>query len=190
MIIAVTGYTGAGKTTAVQFFPKSWKRVDVDALGHGVLKKKQIKKRLVAQFGKRIIMRGGVDRQKLRAKLLESQNYITELNKIIHPFLIREVQKSLKETKGNVVIDCALLKEVKLERCVDYIILIDAPTNILKKRQKAFWTKQEWELLLRNQKKIMNPDFIIENTGTKKELKQNLNKILTKIMPKLKKINQ
>ncbi len=179
MIIGVTGYTGAGKTTAVQFFPKSWKRVDVDALGHEVLKKKEIKKRLVAQFGKEIITRGRVDRQKLRAKLIKSQKSIKGLNKIVHPFLRKEVQNALKQQKKrNVVIDCALLKELKLERYVDYTILIDAPKNMLKKRQKTAWTKLEWELLLHNQKKVTNPDFIIENTGTKEELKKNVNNIL------------
>ena len=185
MIIAVTGYTGAGKTTAVQFFPKSWKRIDVDALGHGVLQREKVKKMLVATFGKDILQNREMSRQKLRAKLTTSSGSIYKLNRIVHPFLTREVQTKLKQLKKrNVVIDCALLKELKLETLVDYIILIDAPKNVLRKRQKAAWTKQEWKLLLQNQKKIVNPDFIVENTGTKNELKRSVEKIITRIMPK------
>ncbi|MEK6920493.1 MAG: dephospho-CoA kinase, partial [Nanoarchaeota archaeon] len=158
MIIAVTGYTGAGKTTAVQFFPKSWKRIDVDALGHGVLQREKVKKMLVATFGKDILQNREMSRQKLRAKLTTSSGSIYKLNRIVHPFLTREVQTKLKQLKKrNVVIDCALLKELKLETLVDYIILINAPQNLLRKRQKAAWTKQEWKLLLQNQKKIVNP---------------------------------
>ena len=186
IVIGVTGYTGAGKTTVVGLFPKSWKRIDVDALGHRVLERQEIKKRLVAVFGKEIMYNGKIVRQKLRAKLAKSGS-IAKLNKIVHPSLAREVQKALKQArkrnnKRNIIIDCALLKELKLGRYVDYILLIDAPQNVLRKRQKRFWTKQEWQLLLQHQKKVTNPDFIIENTGTKEELKKSMDKILRRVM--------
>ncbi len=184
MIIGVTGYAGVGKTTSLTYFPKTWKRISADAIGHSVLCEKKIKKGIIAVFGTVILEKETITRKKLRNIVLNSKKAMKTLNKIVHPILKKRIIdeiKKIKKEKRNILIDCAILGELELKKYIDHIILIDAPVSLIKKRNKKKWTEREIELIISHQKKIQKPYFIIENSGTKKELKKNITQILHKL---------
>lgn len=184
LVIGITGPLGAGKTTAASYFPKQWKKLDVDALGHQLLEKTKIKKKLCAVFGKQILEKNSKDaisREKLRQLLSENPRKIMQINKIIHPELQKQIKKILKKAKKrkqNIVVDCALVEQLRLAPSFDILILIIAPKKILTKRRKKSWTKKQQVLFRKQQKMPKAPDYIINNVGTKQELRKNIQKIV------------
>lgn len=187
LIIGITGPLGAGKTTATGYFPKQWRKLQVDALGHQLLGKTKIKKRLCSVFGQQILeknAKNAISRQKLRQFLAENKRKIMRVNRIMHPELQKQIKKILKkakERKQNIVVDCALVEQLQLVPSFDVLILMTAPEKILAKRRKKSWTKKQQVFFRKQQKMPKAPDFIINNIGTKQELKKNMQKIIKQL---------
>ncbi len=182
VVVGVTGVFGSGKSTASSFFPKTWKKVDVDVIGHTLLLKKEIKKRIIKNFGKEIVKNGTIDRKKLGAVVFSNPKKLILLNKIMHPLLKKAVQREIKKSKKNIVIDCALLRQLQLEKRMDFIILVTAPVKLRKQRLQTRFSKKGIEQRWNKQKQPQNPDIIIMNTGSKKELEKNMRKLSKFVM--------
>ncbi len=181
MIVAVTGFMGSGKTTATQFFPKSWKRISADAHGHILLEEPHIIKRLTAGFGNEIVKKGKIDRLLLAKRAFSNKKSLLTLNKIMHPALRQQILADIKNVrikKKHAVLDCALLQELRLEKLVDVTVLITAPASLCAKRATQ-WSKKEITERTQLQNTVQNPDFIIANTGSKSDLKKAVQKIVT-----------
>ncbi len=181
MIIAITGPMGAGKTTTTRFFPQSWKRISADALGHALLLDKKIVKRLTAAFGNDIVTKRKIDRALLAQRAFSTKNNLKKLNAIMHPILrkkiIQEI-KNIKKGKKNAVLDCALLQELGLEKLVDFTVLVTAP-HALRAKRATQWSKREITERVQFQRVLQHPDFILANTGSRRDLKNSVLKIVT-----------
>ncbi len=168
MIIGVTGIFGSGKTTiAEEFSKRGYKTINVDKVGHKLLNRKDIKKKILDEFGN-VLTKGKVDRRKLKDIVFYDHKKLVRLNKIIHPYLIKEVKSQIKASK-KAVVDAALLIELGLHRYVDDVIVVKiSKANAVKRvLNKGKYTKQEVENILRSQmpqaKKIVHADFVIDN---------------------------
>ncbi len=186
MIIAITGHIGSGKTTVAKYFQKQgFKYISADLIGHKLLTKTTIKKKLVKEFGKNILKNVKICKTKLRTVVFNNPKNLRKLNKIIHPLLEKELKKIIKkETERkkdkNIVIDVALLKELKLQKIADYTILIKtSKTKIYKRKTK--YTKTQLTNIIKNQNITNKYDFCILNNTTKQDLIRKTKKILNKI---------
>lgn len=189
MIVGITGFIGAGKTTAACFFPKqNWRTINVDILGHQILEKPAIKKQLIKKFGKQIIENSKVSRKKLAASVFQDTKNLQQLNVIMHPFLKKEIEKRMyskntKNAKKHLLLDCALLHELGLADKCDWIIEIFAPDNLRYERLKNRYTKKQQETMKKKQKKKKNRtadhDFVVINDSTKQQLRMEIQKIIT-----------
>jgi dephospho-CoA kinase len=112
-----------------------------DAIGHEVVEiSLTVRKRLTAEFGKDIIVRGKVRRDRLAASAFASPEALLALNRIVHPRLIRELNSRVARARRSerhkaVVIDAALLAEWGVGRIHwDYLVGVWAPLEIRRAR--------------------------------------------------------
>ncbi len=128
LIVGITGNIGAGKSTVIDLIDTPLtKIINLDKLGHTVLRYPQIKNRIVSLFGKYIISKNQIDRNKLRKLVFYNEAILKKYNNIIHPVLIKELKKTIKANKKKyniIIIEAALIFELGLEKIMDKIILV------------------------------------------------------------------
>ena len=149
-VIGVSGQTGAGKTTIAKTLSRliNAEYIDVDSLGHKVLKLSDTIEKLVEAFGADILTDSQIDRIKLGAKAFESSEATEKLNSIMHPQMVKIVHSLIKDYENNnkksVVVDCALLYKMKLDSLCDIILYVRANPEVRLKRlvSSRGWTEQ------------------------------------------------
>ncbi len=153
-VIGISGQTGAGKTTFSKELEKTLSAffsvtyIDVDSLGHQVLKDPKSIEALTKAFGEDILTDSQIDRKKLGAKAFESTKNTELLNSIMHPRMVKIVEDIIESNKNNsrnkiVIIDAALLYKMNLARLCDKIIYVKADSEIRVQRLMATrsWTE-------------------------------------------------
>jgi len=182
MIIAITGYIGAGKTTTANIFRQHGFRViDVDSLGHELLENPAVRERLRGEFGIRILDRSlNIDRKKLSKLVFGNEKMLMQLNRIMHPFLKEGIEKEVNRSSGNTVIDVALFRELEIGKYANKVILVQADIDRVYDRLNPEYTKKEIITIMNNQDIIRNPDYIIENNGTVEDLKRRVEQIINR----------
>ncbi len=128
-IIGITGNYGCGKSALSTIFEMAGcKIINLDRLGHHILKKNKFKKKLIKQFGKYILDNEEISRNKLRKIVFYNPEYLIKLNKIIDPELKlklkKEIDKYKKKNYRAIVVDAALIFELKIENLMDVIITV------------------------------------------------------------------
>jgi len=187
MIIGITGVFGSGKTKVAELFAKyGYKHINADKIGHELLNKKQIKNKAKKEFGKSILTKNKIDRKKLKKIVFYNDKKLIKLNKIIHPFIIKEIKNKVKKNK-NIVVDGALLIEAKALNLVDKLIVVKINKKEQLKRilEKKKYNKKEINNIIRSQlsqkEKLKYADKIIDNSksliNTKKQVKKIINEL-------------
>ncbi len=181
MIIGLTGRAGSGKTEAQNIIAAEFdvEVLDLDAIGHVLLKEEAINQSLIAVFGDTILTDGNIDRKKLGKQVFEDAAALSLLNAVIHPQITEYVRLKLRNQSKTVIIVGALLKELQLEGECDKILVIDADdADILRHRP-------ELSLILKHQRTRaeyqQHADIVILNTFSsqyKEKIKCILNKII------------
>lgn len=182
MIIAITGYIGAGKTTVAGIFRQhGFQVIDVDSLGHELLMQPEVRDKLRAEFGVTVLDRSfTIDRQKLSKLVFMNPKLLQKLNRIVHPFLKEALHKSVKSCSGNVVIDVALYNELEVHRLSQKTILIQTEIDTIYQRLTPRYTKREIINVMNSQKVVEKPDYIIENNGTVEELRKRIEQLIAR----------
>jgi len=183
MIIAITGYIGAGKTTTAGFFHEhGYKVIEVDELGHGLLDNPEILEKLRAEFGIKILDRDlKIDRAKLSKLVFNNEDNLKTLNRIIHPTLCGHVKDMITRESGDAVIDVALYNELKIGQLVDVTILVTTDIPNIYERLNPQYTKQEILTVMNNQELVAKPDYIIDNNHSMDDLRKRVEKIILKL---------
>lgn len=142
-ILGLTGQMGSGKSEAAAVLKKLGALViDVDALGHEFLKPGTPQYTAVINaFGHSILDKfAHVDRHELGKIVFQKKELIKRLETILHPPMRRKVLHlvSNAERKGKkfLVIDAALLAEMKLNFLCDQVWVLVAPKKEILKRIK------------------------------------------------------
>lgn len=195
-IIGLTGGIASGKTTVSQMlidigFPvicaDELAKEAVQQSGPGL-------EAVIAAFGKEYLKPDGtLDRGKLGPLVFSDKASRKKLNSIVHPFVVQEIKKRLalyKERKASLIfLDIPLLFEEKLDRLCSKTVVIYAPKKIqcerLKKRN-AFSNSEisarlAAQMPIHKKKKLA--DFVIDNSGSVKETKRQVEGLLKILMP-------
>jgi len=187
MIIGITGYIGVGKTTAAKYVSEKYdfKIIDVDALGHELLKSGEVRQSIVAEFGEKILGRNlEIDRKKLAEIVFSNTDLLQRLNKIIHVKLKENLKRIISENKEkneNVVIDVALLAEFELGRFCDFVIIIKTGIDRVYARLTKGYDKKQIINIMNNQKMPEKYDYIVENNDDLDKFKARLGQVIGKI---------
>ncbi len=141
MVVGVVGSAGAGKSHLVQTYtPDHWHIINLDQFGHRALIEKIDD--IIRVFGKDILNKEGqIDRRRLAKIVFESQEKKISLERIVHPYMVAEVEKLVASSpSASWLIDAALLFYMHLDRLCDKIFFIKAPLVVrfyrLLKREK------------------------------------------------------
>jgi dephospho-CoA kinase len=187
IIIGITGSFGSGKTTVARIF-KSFgsKVIDADKIAHKVISpESKIYKKIIDAFGKNILKKNTtVDRDKLAKIVFGKKKFLSRLNNIIHPEVIRTIKDEIKNSKAKVIVlDAPLLIEAGLEKLVDKLIVVKITREKQIKRIQNRTSLSKAEILGRIgfqiplKDKVRLADFVIDNSGTIEETKKQAEQI-------------
>ncbi len=182
--IGITGGIGSGKTLACTYFEKlGYKVIYADDIAKQLYKSNvSLKKNLVKAFGKGILdENGNVSGENARRIIFSSKKNIKRVNKIVHPFVIKEIDRLISKIKDKVVlIETAIMFESGYYNRNDFNVLIYANQSIRAKRvmerdkSTMASVKKLMAMQLDETEKIKLADFVIKNNGTQKELQNNI----------------
>ncbi len=195
VIIGVTGGMGTGKSTVAAMFKVLGAEVlDADRITHRMIERGSPAHRKIAKtFGRGILAPSGeIDRSKLAEKVFCDKRRLGRLCRIIHPEVIRDIKRSIKAARFRrgvpaVVIDAPLLIEAGMRDMANALVVVvtDFNTQIARAKKSAGLSAAEIKQRVKNQlplkEKARMADYVIDNTGSKKDTKQIVRKIWKEI---------
>lgn len=193
MVIGLTGQSGAGKTLLSGIFKEfGFYLISGDITAKNVIdRSERCKEELRDAFGDGVVLKNGcINRLDLAHCVFGDKNELIKLNKITHPYILREVERKvidLKRDNKNIIIDAAVLFESGMDKLCDYSIFVTAPEderyerivkrdkiprNLAYKRIKS----QHGDNFYRDR-----CDLVFECTGEKSAIIERTNNIINKI---------
>ena len=143
-LIAITGGIGCGKSVVAHMVQIMGHEVyDCDSRAKALMTKNpEVKKQLTEAFGKQTYLDdGSLNRQHLSNLAFADQSALTRINGIVHPATARDLQQwaESQARKGArlAFVETALLRTASLDRVVDSVWHVTAPTDIRIKRVMA-----------------------------------------------------
>jgi len=193
IIIGLTGMIASGKNTAAKIFARRGAFViDADTIGHQVIApQSKVWHEIVKAFGSKVLNRGGaVNRRKLAGIVFSKPGLLKKLDKITHPEMRRIISAKIKQAKMSnkkyIVINAALLGQMKLLPLVDKVIVIFAPKNVrIRRMLRSGLSRQEALARIRSQRSDQSyrktADFVIDNNKKLDDLKKKVIKVISKL---------
>lgn len=133
LIVGITGGIASGKTTVARQLERlGASLVDADQIGREVVDSiPEVRDALSKSFGDSVFgADGGVNRRLLADRVFSDPAALGELNRIVHPHLLRELRSRVegllaRAGKKVVVIDAALLVEWRADSWIDYLVVVE-----------------------------------------------------------------
>ena len=136
-IIGLTGQSGAGKSTAARLFEENgFAVINADALVRSIYETNPACLRAVAaSFGEDIVRADGtLDRALLAGRAFSSAENTALLGALVHPFVLAETLRLLKNVKGCAVLDAPQLFESNIDVICDRIVSVTAAEDVRVRR--------------------------------------------------------
>lgn len=196
--VGLTGGAGSGKSVvAGMLLRRGFPVIDADRVAHGLyVPGSDVVANLVHVFGSGILdSGGGIDRKKLGRMVFESPELLLALNDIVHPPLVRELEKILDRLEGEgetvAVLEAALLLQWGPPDFVNIVVGVIASPEIRKERLvRRGLTPEDADLRLAAQADLedltQRVDVLIDNSGNLAALEaevDDLAKILRRNAP-------
>lgn len=143
IIVGVTGGSGSGKTTVSQALAAiAGKSIDADAVYHELLESCIImRKEILERFPQARDEENRIDRKKLAKTVFSDPQALSDLNKITHHYVVREIERRIGDSyRGNseiAIIDATALFESGVDSLCDVTVGVVAPRDIRLKRIMA-----------------------------------------------------
>ena len=194
VLIGLTGGPGVGKSEVAGYLAKKGAVViQADLIGHELLRShKAAKNRILRLLGRGILdEKAKLSRRRIAARVFNSPELLIKFNAIIHPLLLRELKKrlkqaSLKSRRRYVVVDAALIYEWAIADWFDIVVTVTAARNIRLKRLRSLGLSlrgagRRISSQIPQRDKIALADWVIENNSTKKALFGKIDKFLEQL---------
>jgi len=190
--IGITGGIGSGKSTVTEFLKgKNYPVIDADMIAREIVEPgSEVLAQLVSHFGGSILNPDGTLNRKALADLaFANPSEKLMLDKITHGAILDMVSKRISALKNSMkasllFVDAALLIESGLNRQMDEVWLVTAHEAlrikrvVARDRLDAERVKKRIRMQMSDEQKSRLAYRIIDNSGTKEELYQALEKIL------------
>ena len=135
-VVGLIGAIGAGKTTlAAAFGARGADVINADALGHEALERPDVRQKLIARWGERIVRPDGrLDRRVIGGIVFAESAERTALEQLVFPYIreraLEEIAKAQADPAARlVVLDAAVLLEAGWNTACDRIVYVDAPRD-------------------------------------------------------------
>lgn len=192
IILGLTGSIGMGKTTTAKMFSNRGIPVwDADKTVHQLYKNDKEMIRLFRRQIPHVVLNNQVSRNALKKFLIENNENLKKIEKIVHPIVAKERAKFLLAAVEKkiplVVLDIPLLFETGNQTNVDYIVVVTVDAKTQKKRvlDRNTMSEEMFNSILSkqisNKYKIEQADFII-STKTITKAQNEVDKIIAKFV--------
>jgi dephospho-CoA kinase len=193
-LLGLTGGIGAGKSTALAYLHELGAAVvSSDDIVHGLFSTAAVVDRVRAHFGDSVVDgAGGVSRPALAGIVFADEAELRWLEDLLHPYVRDAVtdwiaaQRKTRPRPALLAVEVPLLFEAGFAEAFDYVLLITAPDGVRRRRLSAKLTDSEFGRRLAQQmpeaEKIARSDFVYENTGTRKELRDFVGQTVASIL--------
>ncbi|MCM2531439.1 dephospho-CoA kinase [Neobacillus pocheonensis] len=191
LVIGLTGGIASGKSTVSTML----KELDISVIDADVEARLAVQKgepayaKIIEVFSHGILLPNEeIDRQKLGSIIFHNAEKRKLLNEIVHPEVRKRMTRQIEEANQNqeelVVLDIPLLFESKLTYMVDKTLLVyvDRSVQLQRLMERNNLSALEAEARVNSQmplsEKVSIADAVINNNGSIKETKKQLNDIL------------
>jgi len=186
--IGIIGDIGSGKTFVANNFGYPVFNADIE-VAKIYKKDKKVFLKLKNKLPK-YITKFPINKNEITNAILNNQNNLNKIIKIVHKEIRKKLNVFLKKNKNKkiVILDIPLLIENKLFNKKDLLVFVDSKKKDIDERIKKrpkFNSKlfRIFKKIQFNQKyKKKKSNFIIKNTFTKKPVKNEIKKIINKIL--------
>ncbi len=183
LIVGLVGKVGSGKSTVSSILSKEYgfESIDVDQVGHKALELER--EHLIESFGSNIqAADGNIDRNKLGKIVFSDPQKLSQLNSLVHARIKTLVFQKISETSGvkKFVIDAALLFEIGLDEYCDFVVSVETPEELIRKRIQKYrnWSPEKIEHVLNSQRYLNllkdKTHFIIYNNDGLQKIKKQI----------------
>lgn len=193
MVIGVTGGMGCGKTTFSKLLSFELKApiVDADKIAHEAYCDKDIITKICETFGNDILDEtNNINKTKLSNIVFSDSEKLSNLNKIIHPFVMNTIINEIASLSNNhkyIIVDIPLPIDefIKLS---DFIITVWANLDVRIKRVMERTNLSESDVVNRIKKQMPQDkyealaDYIVYNNNSIDELKNKVKDISEKLI--------
>ena len=190
VVVGLTGNMGSGKSTAVRMIREMVVPVfDSDQAVHVLMRDNREMKALFARKIPESVVGDEIDRTVLSALIKEQKLDVRQLERMIYPFLERELQSFFMRHNREpvVVLDVPLLFEAGWDKFCDEIIVVSAPAEVLKRRvfERPGMTEEKYLALTARQmpddEKRKRADYVIETQDGIEPVRQRLIEIMDEL---------
>lgn len=196
--VGLTGGVACGKSTVAKMFADLGATIiDADVVAHELYRPgHEVLQELVRHFGTEILKPDGeLDRAKL-ATLVFDGGRVEELNKIVHPAVIRqqdEWMRSLgeKDPHAVAIVEAALILEAGAKDRFDRIIVVTCkPTQKVARFAQRTGLSEDaaradvdrrTKAQMPDEEKARHADFVIDNSGSAEETRQQVQRIYSEL---------
>jgi dephospho-CoA kinase len=194
--VGLTGGIASGKSTVAEIFAALGAKVlDADEVARKVILPGQPAWTKIRQtFGEYFFHADGrVNRSRLRKAIFTDPEKRKELDDIVHPEVMREIENRSKELSASdqdrvMLVDVPLLLEVGMAHRFDKVILVyvSERVQIKRLRQRDMTSTQEAKQALSAQMplsdKLGQADYVIDNSGTLEETRVQVEKVWEELL--------
>ncbi|MDR0890642.1 MAG: dephospho-CoA kinase [Endomicrobium sp.] len=189
MIIGLTGSIAGGKTTSAKFLKQlGMYTIDADKIAHDLTNlDSPVLYEVLRVFGTDILYENGTLNRKKLAYIIFSDNYMKlKLEKILHKHIVFNIERKIRcniNKYKNILLDVPLLFETGLHNICDLTIVIYTSYQYQIKRLmcRDNLSYEQINKRIINQfpitSKMQLADVIVNNLGSKKDLKKKMKRL-------------
>jgi dephospho-CoA kinase len=196
--VGLTGGIACGKSTVAKMFSELGAYiVDADAIVHDLYRPgEEIYQELIKRFGQEIVKANGeIVRARLAAAAFDGGR-VEELNKIVHPAVIRRQEQWMREAGAKdpsaiVVVEAALILEAGARERFDKIVVVTCTpeqkierlagrTGMNEPAARAE-VERRTRAQLSDEEKARRADFVIDNSGALDATRRQVQEIYAKL---------
>jgi len=184
LIIGLTGGIGSGKSTAAEIFAELGVPViDTDIIAHELTRPGQpAVEEIAARLGRDVLsVNGDLDRDRLRRLVFQDPQKRLQLEQILHPRILDEVDRRIHRLNAPYcIVVIPLLFEKNLQARVDRTLVIDCPESLQRERvlQRPEMDPTQVDAILQSQlsreARRERADDIVTNTTDLDTLRQQI----------------
>ena len=185
-LVGITGGIGTGKSSVSKLLQeRGWVVYSSDVTAKEIMASDaEVRAELANAFGEHVLTPEGVNAPLLSSlvfgPLQEHENNLDTLNAIVHPKVLDIHMRAIEEeaAKGTkiVAIESALIYEIDLEDGFDYVVVVDAPSEMCIDRvtHRSGLSRDEVQRRIDKQMPMEQKrglaDFVIDNSKTPEDL--------------------
>lgn len=196
--VGLTGGVACGKSTVAKMFADLGAQVvDADSIAHELYSPGQdVYQELVKRFGQGIVKPDGeIDRAKLAAAAFDGGR-VEELNKIVHPAVIRQQDRWIREVAARdphavAIVEAALIFEAGVTDRFDKIMVVTCKPAQKVTRFAERTGRNEADARadvdrrtkaqIPDEEKARRADFVIDNSGSVEETRHQVERIYAEL---------